>query len=164
MINQYWCQIKTGITNMFNELIKLNENISNILCEIGNNNLSDDSYRLYATLAANNPRTVAGEYPTYDNDTYVYSTTRVRLLDMLNPNMYIIFKRNPNTFNQHLPVYLKDTSNFAHTITIGDINTIAYGDNITRNFNYPALYVGNYIILNPTQQTLDDFKNGLISN
>lgn len=161
--NNCLCSISNGITNIIKTITKLGTDLSCTISDLVCNS-NDNNYTIYATLAANNPRTVAGEYPMYENDTYVYTTTKVRLLDMLNPNMYLILKRNPNSLNQHLPIYLKDTSNFAHAVMIGDINTPAYGDNTTRNYNYPALYVGNYIILNPTQQTLDDFKNGLISN
>lgn len=117
-------------------------------------------YQIYATLAYNNPMTVAAEYPSVEPDKVVYSTAKARFLDMLNPNMVAIFK---GTFSDNLPVYFKDTINYEHIVTLGNINTPVAANQLVNNFPYPALYVANYIVLNPTQQTLDDFKNGLIT-
>ena len=67
------------------------------------------------------------------------------------------------TFSDNLPVYFKDTINYEHIVTLGNINTPVTANQLVNNFPYPALYVANYIVLNPSQQTLDDFKNGLIT-
>lgn len=130
------------------------ESISHQLCSV-----QDSIYLVYQATASVNPIAVAAEYPTVEDDKVVYSTTKVRFLDLLNPNLVVLFK---GTFEDHLPVYFKDIINYEHIVTIGDINTTAYADDLVNNYNYPALYVGNYIILNPTEQTLEDFKNGTL--
>lgn len=124
-------------------------------------------YNIYASLATNNPMSVAAEYPTELQDKVLYSTAKVRFLDMLNPSLVVLFK---GKIQSSLPVYFRDRSGsvnpddgYQHIVTVGDINTPAIAQDIVNNFPYPALYVANYIVLNPTQQTLDDFKNGLIT-
>lgn len=122
-------------------------------------NITSNQQQIYASLASVNPLAIAAEYPTQEGNNLVYSTIKVRFLDMLNPNIVVLFK---GTVNAHLPVFFKDTINFQHTVTVGDLSTIAYADELINNYNYPALYFGNYIILNPTEQTLEDFKNGTL--
>lgn len=110
---------------------------------------------------------VAAEYPTELQDKVLYSTAKVRFLDMLNPSLVVLFK---GRIQSSLPVYFRDRSGsvnpddgYQHIVTVGDINTPAIAQDIVNNYPYPALYVGNYIVLNPTQQTLDDFKNGQLT-
>lgn len=116
-------------------------------------------YQLYATLATNNPMSVAAEYPTQEFDRVTYATIRVLFSDMLNPQLVVLFKQ---PFNVDLPVYFKDLSNYEHIVTFGDTSTPALSSQLVNNYPYPALYVGNYIILNPTAQTMEDFKNGTL--
>lgn len=145
------------------------QNISSQLNDINNKlpGTEEALYNIYASLATNNPMSIAAEYPSLLKDKVLYSTTKVRFLDMLNPNIVVLFKGKEQS---DLPVYFRDRSGVAdpndgyqHVVTIGDIDTPAIAQNIVNNYPYSALYAGNYIILNPTQQTLDDFKNGKLT-
>lgn len=119
--------------------------------------LGDTQYQIYASLASVNPMAVAAEYPEETEDSVVYHTNRVVFLEMLNPNMIVLFKQ---PIGVDKPTYFQDRSNYGHVITFGDKDTPAISSQLVNNYPYPALYVGNYIILNPTGQTLNDFKNG----
>lgn len=133
-----------------------------IRCEMGSvacdiNDLNDTQYKIYASLASVNPMAVAAEYPKETEDAVIYHTSRVVFLEMLNPEMVVLFKQ-PIGIDK--PTFFRDGSNYGHVITFGDKDMLAMFDQLVNNYPYPALYVGNYIILNPTQQTLEDFKNG----
>ena len=165
MSNCNCCGCCSAIQSLSRQICALNEQLCNIVGLISDN--QSELYRLYATLSGSNPMSVAAEYPTELTDRVLYSTIKVRFLDMLNPNLIVLFK---GKINSNLPVYFRDRSGsvnpddgYQHIVTEGDINTPMIAQNIVNNYPYPALYVGNYIILNPTQQTLDNFKNGIIT-
>lgn len=129
--------------------------LESLACSISGN--SNQLRMVYASLASENPMAVAAEYPSQTDTKVTYTTNKVRFLDMLNPNMVVLFK---GTFNTDLPVYFKDTSNYEHIVTIGDTTHQATANELVNNYPYPALYIGNYIILNPTEATLQAFKEG----
>lgn len=135
--------------------------INKSLCAIEQSVASNQTalYTLYATLATNNPMSVAAEYPDLQPTRVTYSTTRVLFTDMLNPQLAVLFKQ---PVGADLPVYFKDLSGYEHIVTFGDTATPALSSQLVNNYPYPALYVGNYVILNPTAQTMEDFKNGLL--
>lgn len=118
--------------------------LKSINCSIDNIDLSSvtDIKRM---LAHNNPMTVAAEYPAQVGDRYVVSTP-VRFLDMLNTDMFVIFKIDVN--NLHLPMYFKDAVNYEHAIVLTD-STPVYLDDLQLNGIYSAKYQyeGGYIIL-----------------
>lgn len=154
--------IKQQLNNISRILLDIQSNQTESQCALNEiayavSGLSGNLEFIYASLASVNPMAIAAEYPTQEEDKVVYSTTKVRFLDMLNPNIVVLFK---GTFDVDLPVYFKDTINFEHTVTFGDEDTPAMADQLVNNYNYPALYVGNYIILNPTDETLQKFKDG----
>lgn len=155
-----------------NKLCSINTTLSTIAKEIGSRDieaitcaleeiscsvsgLGSELQLVYASLASVNPLAVAAEYPSELADRVVYSTLKVRFLDMLNPNMVVLFK---GTINVNKPVFFKDTSNFEHTVCIGDTSHQATADELVNNFQYPAKYEGNYIILNPTALLTDSKK------
>lgn len=132
-------------------LNKLNESI----CQI-----NEMQYSIYASLASTNPMAIAAEYPEIQDDSkVVYTTYKVIFSSMLNPKMVILFK---GIKEEKLPVYFVDATPFEHIVTIGDTSHQALASELVNNYPYPALYVGNYVILNPTEETLENFKNGLL--
>lgn len=140
---------------MVNVLCCIRDFISNISCTV--NQISEQSYtnsealyKLYATMATNNPMSVAAEYPSIVDDSVVYTTNKVRFLDMLNPKMVVLFK---GVIDSTLPVYFKDTSGYDHIVSIGSEDTQAIAKDLINNYPYEAVYIGNYIILNPTKDT-----------
>lgn len=163
-----------------NELIKENnqQQIINLLVKNGEeirciksqlsalNTINKNLYSVYASLASTNQMAVAANYPTLVNRIVVY-TTNITFKEMLNPNLVVLFK-DSNYITEDLPVYVKDisdTTGYNHIVTFEEANIEhqATNNQLVNNYLYPALYVGNYIVLNPTQQTLDDFKNGLLN-
>ena len=156
MKNDCICCLIEAIKRETNSITKcLQCKIGSLSCLI--NNLNDTQYKIYASLASVNPMAVAAEYPEETDNSVVYHTSRVVFLEMLNPEMVVLFKQ-PIGIGK--PTYFQDVSNYGHVITFGDKDTPALSNQLVNNYPYPALYVGNYVILNPTQQTLDDFKNG----
>lgn len=154
------CDIRlfTGWMSALNtKLGEINQHLCTIEQSVSGNQTA--LFQLYATLATNNPMSVAAEFPTQEPDRVTYATTRVLFSDMLNPQLAVLFKQ---PFNVALPVYFKDLSNYEHIVTFGDTSTPALSSQLVNNYPYQALYVGNYIVLNPTAQTMDDFKNGTI--
>lgn len=111
-------------------LNKLNESI----CQI-----NEMQYSIYASLASTNPMEIAAEYPSQEEDKVVYTTDKVRFLDMLNPKMIVLFK---GILDNSLPVYFQDTSNYQHIVAIGDTSHQALASELVNNYPYPALYVG----------------------
>lgn len=143
------CSINTTLTTIAQELGSINnEEIVCLLEQLSHqvNNTASSIYSVYASLASVNPMAVAAEYPDEQEDKVVYSTIKVRFLDMLNPLMVVLFK---GTFIVDKPVYFKDTSNYEHIVCIGDEEHQASAQELVNNFPYPAKYEGNYIILNP---------------
>lgn len=163
LLSEIGNSILSLIKNNNSNFESLNCQLENLNCSI--NNLSSNEYKVYASLASTNPMAVAAEYPeNIDNDTILlYKTIKVTFMDMLNPNMIVLFKGLPFTYIPNIPVKFMDNNNYAHIVTVGNINTPLLSNEIVKNYPYPALYVGNYVILKPTQQTLDDFKNGLLN-
>lgn len=144
------CSINTTLSTIAKEIGSMD--IEAITCALNEiscsvSDLGQGIQAVYASLASVNPMAVAAEYPTQEEDKVVYSTIKVRFLDMLNPNMVVLFK---GTFNVNKPVYFKDTSDYEHIVAIGDTSHQATADELVNNFPYPAKYEGNYIILNPT--------------
>lgn len=159
------CSLFWAIQGLTRAICDVSENLCHIENAVKNN--QDLLYQVYASLASVNPMSIAAEYPTVLSDRVLYSTAKVRFLDMLNPNIVVLFK---GKIASSLPVYFRDRSGsenpddgYQHIVTIGDINTPAIAQDIVNNYPYPALYVGNYIILNPTDQTKEDFKNGILN-
>lgn len=145
-----------GIANTLSYIRDLN---SNMLCTIDSISTqtctnSDLLYNIYATLATKNPMSVAAEYPTESTDKVTYSTNKVRFLDMLNPKLTVLFK---GTYDSELPVYFKDTSGYEHIVTFGDESSPAKASELVNNKPYSALYIGNYIILNPTEDIENEY-------
>lgn len=159
------CGCCSAIQSLSCLVYAINEQLCNVESLISRN--QSDLYMLYATLATNNPMSVAAEYPSLLSDKVLYSTSKVRFLDMLNPNLVVLFK---GAVQSELPTFFRDRSGvqnpddgYQHIVTVGDENTPMIAKDIINNYPYPALYVGNYIILNPTQQTLDNFKDGTLT-
>lgn len=118
--------------------------INKELCLL-NSNIVSGFNQIEAMLAHDFPLTVAAEYPTECEDKVVYSTAKVRLLDMLNPNLYILFK---GVIPVNKPVYFKDTSNYEHIVSLTDGGLPVMADTLVNNKVYTALYIGNYIVIN----------------
>lgn len=115
---------------------RITRGINSIICAI-NNIPSTSSDVIEMMLAQDNPMTVAGEYPTALEDRFVVSTSKVRLLDMLNTNLYIIFKIDNNSYN--LPVYFKDSVDYEHKVVLPD-NTPVLANQLQLNGIYAAKY------------------------
>lgn len=114
------CSINTTLSTIAKEIGSMDIEaigcaLEDIRCSVSS--LGTGVQMVYASLASVNPLAVAAEYPTEKEDKVVYSTIKVRFLDMLNPNMVVLFK---GTFNVNKPVYFKDTSNYEHIVCIGD--------------------------------------------
>lgn len=106
---------------------------------------SPDIRNIERMLAHNNPMTIAAEYPHVEGDRFVVSTP-VRFLDMLNTNIYVIFKID-NT-NYDLPIYFADSAYADHTVVLPD-GTPVTPNQLQLNGIYSAKYQysGSYIIL-----------------
>jgi len=117
--------------------------IDNLSCNISA--IAESMQTVTSMLAHDNPMTIAAEYPqVIDNNRVVYTTEKVRFLDMLNPTIYILFK---GVINEELPVYFKDTSEYEHIISLSDGGEPIMANSLVNNLVYTAEYVGNYIIL-----------------
>lgn len=166
---EYQCCIIRLLSGWMSALnIQLGE-ISKRICAIEQSVSNNQTvlFQIYASLATNNPMSVAAEYPTTLSDRVLYSTIKVRFLDMINPNLVVLFK---GKIQSSLPVYFRDRSGsinpddgYQHIVTVGDINTPMIAQDVVNNYPYPALYVGDYIIINPTSQTITDFENGTLT-
>lgn len=109
--------------------------LKQINCSI-NNIPTTDTANIERMLAHNNPMTIAGEYPHEEDGRFVVSTP-VRFLDMLNTDMYVIFKIDNNSSN--LPVYFADAVNYQHAIVLPD-NTPVLVNQLQLNGIYKAKY------------------------
>lgn len=125
------CCVPSGL------LISMAQTLNSILCAIENGSTDtstiDDIKRM---LAHENPMTIAAEYPTATDDRFIVSTT-VRFLDMLNTDMYIIFKMDNNNYN--LPVYFKDAVDYEHPIVLKN-GTPVLANQLQLNGIYKAKY------------------------
>lgn len=141
-------------------LDSINCNIQSICNSLSNTN--DTNYLIYASIASVNPIVVTGNYPTNvdDNTVLQYSTNKFALMDLLNPYIVLLLKGKPWEQIPDLPVKFMDLNNFAHNVTKGDIDTPFLSQNVVNNYPYKALYVGNYIVIDPTNETIEKFKNG----
>lgn len=143
MCNQ--CCIKK-ITSQLTHIIEQNDQI---ICNTSNSNygilcsLLEAVENIEGMLSHDLPMTVAAEYPTEYEDRVVY-TTDVVLMDLLNPNPFIIFK---GVINVALPVYLKDGNNYEHIVSINVQADQALANELTNNISYPSVYEGNYVTL-----------------
>lgn len=153
-VMQYLRGIAQVLTNGFSSITCAIHGIVNSVGQISN-----ESGAIYATLASQYPMAVAAEYPTQGTDKIVYSTTKVRFLDMLNPKMVVLFK---GVINAHKPVYFKDTSGYEHIVASGSTSTQVMGNQLINNHPYKALYIGNYVILNPSDDTMEEFETRLL--
>lgn len=134
------CCVSSGL------LISIAQTLSSILCVI--KNIAPDMTsvnNIERMLAHINPMTVAGEYPTATVDRFIVSTP-IRFLDMLNTDMFVIFKIDNNNYN--LPVYFKDSVGYEHAVVLSD-STPVIANQLLLNGIYKAKYqyVGGYIIL-----------------
>lgn len=120
--------------------------IAQLLKKISCSIVPTDLGTIQRMLAYNNPMTVAGEYPQVLEDRFVVSAPYTRFLDMLNTNMYVIFKIDNNNYN--LPVYFKDSVNYEHRVVLTD-GTPVIANQLQLNGLYKAKYQysGGYIIL-----------------
>lgn len=116
--------------------------LDEILCE-----LHKCCKRHEQLLAHKNPLTVAGEYPHAYEDRFVVSAPTTRFLDMLNSNLYIIFKID--NIDYDLPVYFKDSVEYEHPVVLS-CGTPVKANQLQLNGLYSAKYQysGGYIILN----------------
>lgn len=89
-------------------------------------------------LAQQYPMTLSANYPTIMEDKITVNTP-VSFLDMLNPNMYIIFKIDSSITESNLPVYFKDKYDYAHAIKLND-GTPVLGNQLKINGVYEAYY------------------------
>lgn len=121
------------------------DKIYGAICNISSVDLSDvkDIKRM---LAHNNPMTVAAQYPSVESNRFVVSSIDVRFLDMLNTNMFIIFKTD--NIDYDLPVYFKDSVEYEHDVILSD-GTRVIANQLQNNGIYSAKYQynGGYIIL-----------------
>ena len=140
-----------GNNTWFIGISQILDKINNTICGIGqsieclelvNPNDIKDIKRM---LAHNNPMTVSAEYPTEINGRYVVSTN-IRFLDMLNTDLFIIFKIDRNDL--HLPMYFKDSVEYEHAIVLPNGNPV-YLNGLQLNGIYSAKYqyTGGFIIL-----------------
>lgn len=116
--------------------------IEDLKCTLSD--INNNTYNIQSMLAHGFPSTIAAEFPTETEDSVVYSTNKVRLLDMLNPTLYLVFK---GIINSNKQVYFKDTSGYPHIVCIGNEDTLLYANDIENNKSYKGIYKGNYIIL-----------------
>lgn len=125
-------------------LLQQNQQLLNAILNLPTVNLSalDDLRHMQAYL---NPMTIAGEYPDVQTDRFVVSTP-VRFLDMLNTDLYVIFKIDNN--NHNLPVYFKDSVGYEHAVVLVN-NVPVLANQLLLNGLYKAKYQyqGGYIIL-----------------
>lgn len=119
-------------------LLEAVQNLSSV-----NPNTVEDIKRMQAHR---NPMTVAAEYPEVQVDRFIVVTEHVRFLDMLNTDMYIIFKIDNNNYN--LPVYFKDSVGYEHEIVLQNGNSVLINQ-IQLNGIYSAKYqyTGGKIVL-----------------
>lgn len=140
MNNNNCCCIPTGL------IIAMAQTLSAILTAVENITPDMSSVQnIERMLAHNNPMTIAAEFPTVMGDRFVVSTP-VRFLDMLNTDLYIIFKIDNNNIN--LPVYFKDAIDYEHPIVLSDATPVLCNQ-LLLNGIYKATYQysGSYIIL-----------------
>lgn len=130
-----------GISNSQSDT---NELIQEVIGNIPDNETS--LYTIRQMLAHNNPMTVAAEYPAVMGNRFIVSAPRTRFLDMLNTDMYIIFKIDNNGYN--LPVYFKDSIDYEHPVVLSN-GTPVLANQLQLNGIYSAKYQysGGYIIL-----------------
>lgn len=147
------CQCIDRIVRLI--LYKLEEFINSIICNIPNN--TNSIKNIERMLAHNNPMTIAAEYPTIKEDRFVVSTD-VRFLDMLNTDIYIIFKIDNNESN--FPVYFKDSIDYEHRVVLGDKTPVLASD-LQLNGIYKAKYqyTGGFIILDTLTPLNPDIIN-----
>lgn len=143
--------------DIVDSLAEVQCSLDNVNCSM--NDVADGQNKVYASLAMYNPMSVAAEYPSNTDNKLVYTTGKVRFLDMLNPKLVILFKGTLDTEN---PVYFSDTSGYEHIVTTGDTSHPTKGNEIVNNIPYQSLYVGNYIILNPSEDTFTSWMAGTI--
>lgn len=121
---------------------KMSDNLCSIETELCN--ITSALSTIESMLAHDFPMSIAAEYPTELEDRVVYSTIKVRFLDMLNPNMYVLFK---GIIPVNKPVYFKDTSGYEHIVSLTDGGEPILANTLINNQVYPALYIGNYIVI-----------------
>lgn len=105
-------------------------------------------------LAHENPMTIAGSYPETIGIRYVIKTP-VRFLDMLNTDMYLIYKTDSSSLGVNLPIYFRDadypgsTAAYEHAVVLPDATPVL-ANQLIPNGIYKAKYqyTGGYIILN----------------
>lgn len=129
-------------------LVALIQQNEKLLCAIQdlqtvNPDAVEDIKRMQAHI---NPMTVKGEYPTALADRFVVSCPTVRFLDMLNTDLYVIFKIDNINFN--LPVYFKDSVGYEHPVVLSDATPVICNQLILNGiYKAKYQYSGSYIIL-----------------
>lgn len=142
------CSIE-GLAQILKKTLASSNQIQELIEEVINN-IPDNETSLYTIrqmLAHNNPMTIAAEYPDVQADRFVVSAPYTRFLDLLNTDMYVIFKIDNNNYN--LPVYFKDSIGYEHRVVLPD-GTPVLANQLQLNGIYSAKYqyTGGYIILN----------------
>lgn len=151
MCNDCCCGYGAYFAALNQLLEKIACDVNTIACNINDPNVAD----IKRMLAQPYPMTVAAEYPTIKEDKIVV-VTNVNFLEMLNINMYVMFKVNVPVTESDLPLYFKDKSNYEHRIVDKDNNPIK-GNQIILNGIYKAYYqqsasaiiLDNIIPINP---------------
>lgn len=98
------------------------------------------------------PMTIFANYPEVKEagdgkpKRVTYVNEDIVLTDLLNPNIFISFR---GSLSESLPVYFKDKSGFEHTVSEGNISVPVIANAVVSNATIPALFSGNFIILNP---------------
>lgn len=138
-------------------LVKTNELLKSVSCQLNNlqsGTLNNDVAIIKMMLAQINPMTVAGNYPHIeDNNRYIISTT-IRFLDMLNTDLYLMYKTDISSLTIDLPLYFKDadyvgsTAAYEHAVVLTD-GTPVLANQLIPNGIYKATYQYDmsYIIL-----------------
>jgi hypothetical protein len=94
------------------------------------------------SIATAYPTVVQGEYPEVTDQGIIYHYSGV--LREVVGNIVVIFR---GKIDQDLPVYLADSTGYAHIVTAPGDNDQLTGNNVVVNVITPAIYEGNYIHL-----------------
>lgn len=149
----FCCGCKPPVVNI--NLDKLIELLEDFTCD--SLNFQQTSSGLLSDikmmLAHENPMTIAGSYPETIGSRYVIKTP-VRFLDMLNTDMYLIYKTDSSSLGVNLPIYFRDadfpgsTAAYEHAVVLPDATPVL-ANQLIPNGIYKAKYqyTGGYIIL-----------------
>lgn len=94
------------------------------------------------SIATVYPTVVQGEYPEVTDQGIIYHYSGI--LREIIGNIVVIFR---GKIDQDLPVYLADSTGYAHIVTASKGSDQLTGNNVIVNVITPAIYEGNYIHL-----------------